>query len=206
MKIYYSEWLRCQPNEEGTGISFLHSSRWSVWLSAKSAKIILVPFSCRYYLFAGWQHVGKPIKNQNPRAWSWVIIHLFKTWKELGGQLSACKTPRQRLPISTEDQSDVAWEATENKQRGLWGDRNVKADDSSSFHLTLRKQEFYTRWQSPRRWSMHRYTMRFSQDLWDQDLFLQIDFFGGGGGVFVFNFHFLVIRIFPCHVRMQLQQ
>lgn len=28
----------------------------------------------------------------------------------------------------------------------------------------------------------------------------------GRGGVFVFNFHFLVIRIFPCHVRMQLQQ
>lgn len=28
----------------------------------------------------------------------------------------------------------------------------------------------------------------------------------GRGGVFVFNFHFLVIRIFPCHVGMQLQQ
>lgn len=141
---------------------FLHSSYRSLWLSAKRAEIILVPFSCRYYLFAGWQHVGKPIKNQNPRAWSWVIIHLFKTWKELGGQLSACKASRQTLPIRTEDQSHVAWEATENRQRGLWGDRNIGAEDSSSFHPSLGKQEFYTRLQSPRRWSMHGHTKRFS--------------------------------------------
>lgn len=70
---------------------FLHSSHQSAWLSVKRAKNILVPFSCRCYLFAGWQHVRKTIKNQNPGAWSWVIIHLLKTWKEQGAQLSVCK-------------------------------------------------------------------------------------------------------------------
>lgn len=29
---------------------------------------------------------------------------------------------------------------------------------------------------------------------------------GGEWDIFVFNFHFLATRIFPCHVRMQLQQ
>lgn len=74
---------------------FLQSSHWSIWLSAKRAEMSLVPFPCRYCLFARWRHVGKPIKNQNPGAWSWVISHLFETWMELGGQLSACNTPRQ---------------------------------------------------------------------------------------------------------------
>lgn len=91
MKIYYSEWLRCQPNEQGIGISFLLAFQPLVRLalSKKSRfSMISVPLSCRYYLFSGWQHVGKPIKNQYPGAWGWVVIHLFKTSKEWGGQLS----------------------------------------------------------------------------------------------------------------------
>lgn len=69
MKIYYSEWLRCQPNEQGIGIFFLLAFQPLVRLalSKKSRfSMILVPFSCRYYLFSSWQHVGKPIKNQYP--------------------------------------------------------------------------------------------------------------------------------------------
>lgn len=51
---------------------------------------------------------------------------------------------------------------------------------------------------------MHGYTKRSSQDLRVQGFFLQVNFLGRGG-VFVFNFHFLEIRIFPHHVRMHLQ-
>lgn len=122
------------------------------------------------------------------------------------------KTPGQRFPINTENQSDVAWEATHKRQRGRWGERNVKAEDSNSSHPTLKKQELYTGWQLPRRWSMHAYAKRFYPRPMSQDLFLKIGLLGfllmlcsgifpagmGGSGTFCFKFSF------PCNKNIPL--
>lgn len=142
--------------------------------------MILVPFPCRYYLFSGWQHVGKPITNQYPGAWSWVIIHLFKTSKEWGGQLSVSCVKLQGKDSLSALKTSQMWheeQLTKGKEGGEESEmskqktavvpilhskpKNCTQDDN------CQGDEACTRMQRD-----------FTQDLWDQDLFLKIDLLG----------------------------
>lgn len=166
MKIYYSEWLRCQPNEQGIGISFLLAFQPLVRLALSKKRrfsMILVPFFLQVLFIFRLTACGKTHQESEPWGMKPGCYSPIQNLEGMGWSVKckSCKTPRQRLPINTENQSDVAWEATNNRQRGWWGDRNVKAEDSNSSHPTLIKQELYTGWQLPRRWSMHGYAKRF---------------------------------------------
>lgn len=164
MKIYYSEWLRCQPNEQGIGISFLLAFQPLVRLalSKKSRfSMISVPFSCRYYLFSGWQHVGKPIKNQYPGAWSWVVIHLFKTLKEWGGQLSVSHVKLQGKDSLSALKTSQMWHEKQLTKGKEGSEETEMSKQKTAIVPILHSKILYTGWQLPRRWSTHMYAKRF---------------------------------------------